>query len=130
MAVSWRYGVYAFVATSAYSIGIGRLFTNSFPNWRILGYTLCMQLSDVLPAALASGVAAAAAFAAGMAMDTTSFWRVVAGVPAGVVAYAIVTFTFRMSAFRDIAKALRPTLEKKLTRSAAFFAAVERRFAK
>lgn len=130
MAVSWRYGVYAFVATSAYSIGIGRLFTNSFPNWRILGYTLWMQLSDVLPAALASGVAAAAAFAAGMAMDTTSFWRVIAGVPAGVVAYAIVTFTFRMSAFRDIARALRPTLEKKLTRSAAFFAAVERRFAR
>ena len=130
MAVSWRYGVYAFVATSAYSIGIGRLFTNSFPNWRILGYTLWMQLGDVLPAALASGVAAATAFAAGMAMGTTSFWRIVAGVPAAVVAYAIVTFTFRMSAFRDIAKALRPTFEKKLTRSAAFFAAVERRFAR
>ena len=130
MAVSWRYGVYAFVATSAYSIGIGRLFTNSFPNWRILGYTLWMQLGDVLPAALASGVAAATAFAAGMAMGTTSFWRIVAGVPAAVVAYAIVTFTFRMSAFRDIAKALRPTFEKKFPRSAAFFAAVERRFAR
>ena len=89
-----------------------------------------MQLGDVLPAALASGVAAAAAFAAGMAMDTTSFWRIVAGVPAGVVAYIIVTFTFRMSAFRDIAKALRPTFEKKHPRSAAFFAAVERRFAR
>ena len=130
MALSWRYGVYAFVAASSYSICIGRLFTNTFPNWRILGYTLWMQLLDVLPAALASGVAAATAFAAGMAMDTTSFWRIVAGVPAAVVAYTIVTFAFRMSAFHDIAKALRPTFEKKLPRSAAFFAAVERRFAK
>ena len=129
MAISWKYGVYAFVAASAYSISIGRLFTNSFPNWKILGYTLWMQLRDVLPAALASGVAATAAFGAAAAMPATSFWRIVAGVPAAVAAYTAVAYVFRMSAFRDIAKALRPTFEKKLPRSAAFFSAVERRFA-
>ena len=130
MAVSWRYGVYAFVAASAYSIAIGRLFTNSFPNWRILGYTLWMQLCDVLPAALAAGVAAAAAYAAGMALGSASFWRIVVGVPAATAAYAAVTFAFRMSAFRDIAKAVRPTFEKKLPASAGLFVAIERRFAR
>ena len=130
MAVSWRYGVYAFVATSAYAIGIGRLFTNSFPNWKILGFTLWMQLMDVLPAALASGIAAAAAFGASAALPATSFWRIVAGVPAALAAYAAVAYAFRMSALRDIAKAVRPVFVKKLPRSAAFFAAVERRFAR
>ena len=130
MVVSWRYGVYAFVAASAYSISIGRLFTNTFPNWRIFGYTLWMQLGDVFPAALASGVAAAVAFAAGMAMDSISFWRIIVGVPAAAAAYAVVAYTFRMTAFRDIARAVRPTFEKKIPRTARFFAATERRFAK
>ncbi len=130
MAVSWRYGVYAFVAASAYSVAIGRLFTNTYPNWRILRYTLWMQLGDVLPAALASLVAAAAAFAAGAYLPATSFWRIVAGVPVGVATYAAIALFFRMTAFADMARAVRPTLERKLPRTATVFAAIERRFAR
>ncbi|MBQ8114390.1 MAG: lipopolysaccharide biosynthesis protein [Kiritimatiellae bacterium] len=130
MALSWRYGVYAFVASSAYAVGIGRIFINSYPNWRILGYSIWMQLADVLPAALAAAGAAAAAFAAGMAIAPLSFWRIVAALPAAAAAYLAIAYVFRMSAFADIAKAVRPTFEKKIPMSARLFAAVERRFSK
>ncbi len=130
MVISWRYGPYAFVAASAYSVGIGRIFVNSFPNWRILGYSIWMQFADVLPAALAAAGASAVAFAAGMAIAPLSFWRIVVAFPASAAAYLVIAYIFRMAAFADIAKTVRPTFEKKIPLCAGLFAAIERRFAK
>ena len=130
MAVSWRYGVYVFVAASAYSIGIGRLFVNSWPNWRILGYSLRMQMIDVLPAALMSGCAALAAFAVGMMFPATSFWRIVCGVPSALALYLAVAVLFRSSAFADILKAIRPALDRKSAFAGRVVAGLERRLEK
>ena len=127
MAVSWRYGVYAFVASSALSVAIGRLFVNSFPNWKYLRYTLWMQVQDVMPAALMSGAAALACFASGMALAPLSAWRIAVGLPVAAVVYLAVALLFKSSALKDMLHVARPVFEKKSVWAAKLLSAVERR---
>ncbi len=58
--VAFRYGVFAFMAASAFALGPLSLLINAWPNRKLLGYTIEMQLRDVLPTALICIVEAAA----------------------------------------------------------------------
>ena len=127
MAVSWRYGVYAFVASSALSVAIGRLFVNSFPNWKYLRYTLWMQIQDVMPAVLMSATAAFACFAVGMAFAPFSAWRIVAGLPVAVAVYLAVAVIFKVYALKDMVHVVQPTIAKKSALAARVLSAIDRR---
>ena len=50
--MSIRYGVFVFMATSAFALGPLCVLINAWPNRKLLGYTIAMQLHDVLPTAL------------------------------------------------------------------------------
>ncbi len=50
--MAFRYGVFVFMATSAFALGPLCVLINSWPNRKLLGYTIGMQLRDVLPTAL------------------------------------------------------------------------------
>ena len=114
MVISYRWGVYAFIATGVFSLGIGRLFVNTYPNWHYLGYTLGMQLMDVLPAAAISGLAAGAAYFAGVSFAATSWLRILVGCPLAAMVYMAFALFFRFSALGDIAGTIRPTFAKRL----------------
>ena len=127
MAISYRWGVYAFVASGTFSVGIGRLLVNSFPNWRYLGYTLRMQMLDVLPALSMAGISAAAAFAAGMPFPSCSILRIFCGAPTALAVYAALAIGFRSEALADMLRAVRPALSKRLPVCDAVLSAVYRR---
>ena len=113
MAISYRWGVVAFVASGTFSVGICRLFVNSWPNWHYLGYSLKMQFADVLPAALAAGCAAAMAWIAGVAFAPESVWRLLLGMPIAAAAYLALAVLFRMSAMADILRMASPVVAKR-----------------
>lgn len=52
MLSSYRLGVLPWMAISAFVLGPFSVAVNSWPNRKLLGYTIGMQLSDVLPTAL------------------------------------------------------------------------------
>ena len=114
MIISYRWGVYAFIATGVFSLGIGRLFVNTYPNWKYLGYTLGMQLMDVLPAAVISGIVAVAVYAVGHVFPATSWLRIAVGCPVAATLYLALAIVFRFSALGDIAGTIRPTFAKRL----------------
>lgn len=127
MAISYRWGVYAFVASGTFSVGIGRLFVNSFPNWRYLGYSLRMQMLDVLPSLAMAGISAAAAFAAGMDFPRCSVMRIFCGIPAALAVYTALAICVRSEALADMLRAVRPALSKRLPVCDAVLSAVYRR---
>ena len=114
MAVSYRWGVYAFVATGVFSVGIAKVLAAAWPNKKWLGYSLGKQMADVLPAAALSVLAGLAAFAAGFAFPSTSWWRLVVGCPVAVAVYLALAIFFRFSALDDIAGVVRPSFAKRL----------------
>lgn len=60
--VSFRYGVFVFMAASAFALGPLSVLINAWPNRKLLGYTIGMQLRDVMPTALVCVTEAAAVF--------------------------------------------------------------------
>ena len=64
-----RYGVFAFVAASAFALGPMGVIINVWPNRRLLGYTIGMQLKDVFPTALICIVEAVVVCGVGLLSD-------------------------------------------------------------
>lgn len=64
-----RYGVFAFVAASAFALGPMGVIINAWPNKRLLGYTIGMQLKDVFPTALICIVEAVVVCGVGLLSD-------------------------------------------------------------
>ncbi len=50
--LAFRYGVFVFMAVSAFALGPLSVLVNVWPNKKLLGYSMGMQLRDVLPTAL------------------------------------------------------------------------------
>ena len=127
MAISYRWGVYAFVAAGVFSVGIAKILAASWPNRKWLGYSLGKQVADVFPAAALSAIAATAAFAAGVAFPSTSWWRLVVGCPVALAVYLVLAFFVRLSALNEIAGAVRPSFAKRLPAMLPFIDFVRRR---
>lgn len=73
MLTAYRYGVFAFMAVSAFALGPLGVIINSWPNRRLLNYTVGMQLRDVLPSALLCAAMAAAVLGVGAAFDGSAW---------------------------------------------------------
>ena len=67
--VAFRYGVFVFMAASAFALGPLGVIINAWPNKKLLGYTISMQIMDVMPTALICVVEAAAVFGVGAFAD-------------------------------------------------------------
>lgn len=50
--IAFRYGVFTFMVVSAFALGPISVIINAWPNKSLLGYTISMQIKDVLPTAL------------------------------------------------------------------------------
>lgn len=50
--IAFRHGVFVFMAASAFALGPLGVIINAWPNKKLLGYTIPMQIIDVLPTAL------------------------------------------------------------------------------
>ena len=60
--VAFRYGVFVFMAASAFALGPLGVIINAWPNKKLFGYTIPMQIMDVMPTALICVVEGAAVF--------------------------------------------------------------------
>jgi len=58
MLISLQYGVLVFMCMTAFVVGPLGLVINSWPNRRLLGYSVEMQIRDVLPALMICGIEA------------------------------------------------------------------------
>lgn len=67
--ISFRYGVFVFMAASAFALGPLSVIINAWPNKKLLGYTIPMQIKDVLPTALICIAEAVAVFGVDMACN-------------------------------------------------------------
>ena len=67
--ISFRYGVFVFMASSAFALGPLSVIINAWPNKKLLGYTIPMQIKDVLPTALICIAEAVAVFGVDMACN-------------------------------------------------------------
>ena len=59
---AFRYGVFVFMAASAFALGPLSVLINAWPNKKLLGYTINMQIMDVFPTTLICAVEAAVVF--------------------------------------------------------------------
>lgn len=66
----FRLGVLPWMAISAFALGPFSVLVNAWPNRKLLGYTLGMQLRDVIPTALMCIAEAAVVFGIDFACDT------------------------------------------------------------
>ena len=67
--LSFKYGVFVFMAVSAFALGPLSVIINAWPNRKLLGYTIGMQLRDVVPVALICIAQALVICIAGMVVD-------------------------------------------------------------
>lgn len=67
--ISFRYGVFVFMASSAFALGPLSVIINAWPNKKLLGYTIPMQIKDVLPTAMICIAEAVAVFGVDMACN-------------------------------------------------------------
>ena len=66
---AFRLGVFTWMAISAFALGPLSVIINSWPNRKLLNYTIGMQLRDVLPTALVCCAQAATMLGVGMICD-------------------------------------------------------------
>lgn len=81
---AFRLGVFTWMAISAFALGPLSVIINSWPNRKLLNYTIGMQLRDVLPTALVCCAQAATMLGVGMICDMAS---VALNVPTSGVGY-------------------------------------------
>ena len=86
---AFRLGVFTWMAISAFVLGPLSVIINSWPNRKLLNYTIGMQLRDVLPTVLVCCIQAATMLGIGMISDVVASGL---GVPTSGVAYLLFLF--------------------------------------
>ncbi len=108
---SIRYGVFTMMFVSACVGGPLCVLINAWPNRRLLVYPIWMQVRDVLPAALVAllmGVLIYPINSLGVAS-----WAIVAlQIPAGALAYFVLSRVFRLDSLTDAMRLVSPMLSR------------------
>lgn len=119
IAITARSGVFVFVASSTLILGPVSVLINSWPNRKLLGYTIGMQLKDVASGAVMCVIAGGLAWGAGVLLSAEccglghlgkySSAFVLAGIKAaiGMVVISVFVAVFRPVAFCEIMKLRR-----------------------
>lgn len=106
MLASIRYGVLFFVAISAFVVGPLGVIINSWPNRKLLGYSVLMQIFDILPligmtVLMGSAVCVVESYARIYSSMPYLVGFLVLEVMVGVLTYGALSFLFKPAAFRE-----------------------------
>ena len=67
--LAFRHGIFVFMAVTAFALGPLSVLVNAWPNRKLLGYTIWMQLQDVVPTALICGAEAVVVIGGGLVSE-------------------------------------------------------------
>lgn len=101
---------------------------NSWPNRKLLDYTLKMQILDILPAAIMTGIVAIPIFALNFVPISSQLFRfglLAAQGILGVSLFVVLSALFRLRGIREVATMIKPKALAKLPRLAPLFAYLE-----
>ena len=128
LACTYRFGVVWMVATGAFVVGPLGVFINAYPNQRLLGYTVKMQICDTLPTALACVLMAIVIWPIGQ-VPMVPFLRVFVQIVLGMLSFAIFSYLLRVSAMREYLAVLDSVPSNRMPKFlACTLVAVEKRF--
>ena len=139
---AFRLGVFTWMAISAFAVGPLGVIINSWPNRKLLNYTIGMQIRDVLPTALVCCVQAAVMLGIGAMSDiaANSLHIPSLGVAylvflamklllqglVGVSVFFLLAYLFRLNPLTEYARMLGGVLQYRFPKIAS---AIDRRFA-
>ena len=127
--MSIKFGVFWMVAAEAFIFGPLGVIINSWPNRKLLNYTLEMQLRDVLPAALISGVVAIPVVALNFIpihSQLARFGLLSAQCVVTVVLFVGLSFYFRLRGLREIGEIAKGRILAKFPRLLPLFSYLEK----
>ncbi len=105
------YGVWWMIAIGAFVTGPMSVIINSWPNRKLLNYTIRMQLRDVLPSALLCGAMAGAILS--LACLSLPNWGILLiQIPCGMLVYFFLAWLFHVGPLCTIARIAEPLLAK------------------
>jgi len=130
MFLSIKHGVLTFMMTMAFVMSPVAVMVNTFANGRLLKYNLGMQLMDIAPSALLSGIMAVVVLGVRYAIGPVlrivgephlaMAFDLVASAFVGVICYLGLASVFKLQAFKEYVKASLPYLNGKLPKVAGF----------
>lgn len=139
---AFRLGVFTWMAISAFALGPLSVVINSWPNRKLLNYTIGMQVRDVLPTAFVCCAQAATMLGIGVGLDMAAvalnvsssgvgyllFLAVKLSLQGilGVTMFLALSYLFRLNPMGEYARMAATALRSRMPRLAS---ALERRFA-
>lgn len=106
-----RLGVWWMIAVGAFVMGPLGVVINSWPNRKLLNYTIGMQLRDVLPALALCGVMAAVILPIAW-LPLPGWGKLLLQVPLGAMAYLLLAILFRVRALQEYLQIGGPILQR------------------
>lgn len=115
MVISMRFGVLAFVLTSCLVGSPLGLLINSWPNHRLLDYTVGMQLRDVIPSAIMSVIMGLVVWGIGAVGVSLSLgaWLLSVQIIIGFLTYTVLCWVFRISVLGNYLRMLNAVLSSR-----------------
>lgn len=110
-----RFGVWWMIAVGAFVMGPMSVLINSWPNRKLLGYTIGMQLRDVLPTVGLCGLMALIILPLAL-LPLPTWGHLLIQVPFGALSYFLGAWFFRLPPLCEIARMLSPVIETRLPR--------------
>ena len=111
-----RFGVWWMIAVGAFVMGPMSVLINSWPNRKLLGYTIGMQLRDVLPAAmLCGGMVCMIMPLSWLALPRWGL--LLLQIFVGMVSYFLMAWVFRLVPLCEMARIASPLIETRLPKS-------------
>lgn len=111
--ISIPFGVWWMMALGAFVLGPMGVMINAWPNRKLLGYTIGMQLRDVLPSTMLCGLMAALIFSI-IWLPLPGWGRLLLQVPFGALTYFFGAWLFRLAPLCEMARMVGPTLRTRV----------------
>ena len=108
--ISIPFGVWWMMALGAFVLGPMGVMINAWPNRRLLGYTIGMQLCDVLPSTILCGLMAALIFPI-IWLPLPGWGRLLIQIPLGAFIYFLGAWLFRLVPLCEIARMFSSIIE-------------------
>jgi O-antigen/teichoic acid export membrane protein len=107
------YGVWWMMALGAFVMGPMSVMINAWPNRKLLGYTIGMQLRDIFPAVLLCALMTG--FILPLVWLPLPIWgRLLLQIPLGILIYVFSAWLFRLAPLCEMARLLSPIMASRL----------------
>lgn len=133
----FRYGIFVFMAVTAFALGPLSVIINSWPNKKLLNYTLRMQIFDVFPTVLVCAVEALSVLGVevmyrlvvlpslGWPMPLCLVTLLFAQFIVGGSVFVFLSYVFRLDPMKEYMRILRPQIVARLSWTDKWFCNVE-----